>query len=112
MQYCYIPIEILSPLDIEVRQWDDDHFSPSNGAVVIKMLLPYINDDLQWIQGERLFTLIMSFLIAPLKTNRFKQPGTYQDRPAFGKSGYQWVYKIIPLAKAGDKRKSSYLPLN
>merc|ERR1719285_873564 len=56
-------------------------FSPSDAEIVTDMLSFYIEDDLQWAEGEQMFKIIMSFLTRtePSKTNICKHPETSKD---------------------------------
>jgi len=69
-----------------------EHFSPEKGLGVVACLVNFIEDELNWIQGEGIFTLIVSFLIDPYKINddyhechRLRQrqydPFSLSDRP-------------------------------
>jgi len=53
---------------------DKDHFCPTIGRQLINYCSPFICDELCWDQGEEIFTLILSFLIHPKKTNEEEQP--------------------------------------
>jgi len=65
---------ILSLLPGEKETWDPHHFSPGVASSVVDRLSHFICEELNWIQGKAIFTLILDFLTDPKKTDTQPQP--------------------------------------
>jgi len=56
------------------KRRDPEHFSPNTAIRVVKIMSPFVCENLKWHQGEGIFSLVIEFLVDPKKRDSQEQP--------------------------------------